>query len=70
RPDPATPPAFGARPGRPGGTHERSASPMNSAPATGHGDPLAERPGRDGDRGNGTGLIDPDEPTEGIRLLS
>jgi cell division septum initiation protein DivIVA len=66
RPDPST--AGGARPGRMGGTHERTTTPMG-APAAGHGDPLADREaGRDG--GRGSGLIDPDEPTEGIRLLS
>jgi hypothetical protein len=51
-----------------GGTHERTTTPMGT-PAAGHGDPLADREaGRDGSRGSG--LIDPDEPTEGIRLLS
>ena len=66
RPDPAAAP--GARPGRLG-AHERTTTPMGG-PA-GRGDPLADREaGRDGGRGSGSGLIDPDEPTEGIRLLS
>ena len=46
-----------------GGTHDRTTTPMG-APAAGHGDPLADR-----EAGRGSGLIDPDEPTEGIRLL-
>ncbi len=63
------PAAPGARPGRLSGAHERTTTPMGGGPATGHGDPLADREaGRDG--GRGSGLIDPDEPTEGIRLLS
>jgi hypothetical protein len=35
------------------------------APVAGLGDPLAAREPR-----HGGGLIDPDEPTEGIRLLN
>jgi cell division septum initiation protein DivIVA len=67
----ATPPAppLGTAPGRHGGGPQdgmpRPPMPLPSgAPVTGLGDPLAEREPR-----HGSGLIDPDEPTEGIRLL-
>jgi cell division septum initiation protein DivIVA len=68
RQDPPPPPP-GANPGRlGGGKHEstpRPTIPMGGAPSAGRlGDPLADR---EVNRGNG--LIDPDEPTEGIRLL-
>jgi hypothetical protein len=43
---------------------------MGGAPAAGPGDPASREASRDSSRGNGGGLIDPDEPTEGIRLLS
>ena len=61
----ALPPPLGAGPGRLGGPGDglpRSPLPMPSGPpVSGIGDPLAEREPR--------ALIDPDEPTEGIRLL-
>ena len=63
------PPPLGTGPGRHGvGSPDgltRPAMPLPSgAPVTGIGDPLADREPR-----HGSGLIDPDEPTEGIRLL-
>jgi cell division septum initiation protein DivIVA len=52
-----------------GGKHEstpRPTIPMGGAPSAGRlGDPLADR---EASRGS-SGLIDPDEPTEGLRLL-
>jgi cell division septum initiation protein DivIVA len=67
-----TPPAppLGTAAGRHGGGSQdgmpRPPMPLPSgAPVTGLGDPLAEREPR-----HGSGLIDPDEPTEGIRLLN
>ena len=67
RPDPAPP--LGANTGRlGGGKHEgnpRPTIPVGGAQSAGRlGDPLADR-----DVSRGNGLIDPDEPTEGIRLL-
>src|SRR6202035_3403613 len=63
------PPPLGTGPGRHGGSQDgmqRPPMPLPSgAPVTGIGDPLADREPR-----RGSGLIDPDEPTEGIRLLN
>jgi len=63
------PPPLGMGPGRHGGSQDgmqRPPMPLPSgAPVTGIGDPLADREPR-----HGSGLIDPDEPTEGIRLLN
>jgi cell division septum initiation protein DivIVA len=64
------PPPLGTGPGRHGGGPQdgmpRPPMPLPSgAPVSGIGDPLAEREPR-----HGSGLIDPDEPTEGIRLLN
>jgi cell division septum initiation protein DivIVA len=68
RPGTTPPPSLGAGPGRLGGSQDgpqRPPLPMPSgAPVSGLGDPLAVREPRPG-----TGLIDPDEPTEGLRLL-
>jgi cell division septum initiation protein DivIVA len=68
RPGQTPPPPHGQNPGRLGGQQDglpRSAMPMPGAPGNGHGsDPLGDREGR-----HSSGLIDPDEPTEGIRLL-
>jgi cell division septum initiation protein DivIVA len=68
RPGPTPPPPpHGPNPGRLGRQQDdlqRSAMPLPGAPGNGHGDPLGEREGR-----HSSGLIDPDEPTEGIRLL-
>ena len=66
RPSP-TPPPMGA--GRHSGPQEGMQRQQNAMPGSmplipGLGDPLAEREVR-----SGSGLIDPDEPTEGIRLL-
>ena len=51
----------------------RSSLPMPSGPpVTGLGDPLADREVKrevKREQPNRTGLIDPDEPTEGIRML-
>jgi cell division septum initiation protein DivIVA len=70
RPGANTPPTpLGTGPGRHGGSQDgmqRPPMPLPSgAPVTGIGDPLADREPR-----HGSGLIDPDEPTEGIRLLN
>jgi cell division septum initiation protein DivIVA len=69
---PPPPPSLADRASRFGGPQDGPARPSlpmpSGAPVSGIGDPLAdpqikrEQPGR-------TGLIDPDEPTEGIRLL-
>jgi cell division septum initiation protein DivIVA len=70
RPSPTPPPPMGSGPGRHSGQQEgmpRPPAPMpgNSTPLIpGLGDPLGDRDPRPG-----SGLIDPDEPTEGIRLL-
>jgi len=58
------PPPLGT--GRLGGPQDSLPRPPmpSGAPASGLGDPLGDREVRPG-----TGLIDPDEPTEGIRLL-
>jgi cell division septum initiation protein DivIVA len=56
-----TPPPLGGLPGRHAGSQD--APPLPAMPLPG-GDPLGDRDGR-----RGQGLIDPDEPTEGIRLL-
>jgi cell division septum initiation protein DivIVA len=60
------PPPLGTGPGRLGGQQDGLPRPPmpSGAPASGLGDPLGDREVRPG-----TGLIDPDEPTEGIRLL-
>jgi cell division septum initiation protein DivIVA len=62
------PPPLGTGPGRHGGSQDgmpRPPMPLPSgAPVAGIGDPLGDREPR-----HGSGLIDPDEPTEGIRLL-
>jgi len=63
------PPPLGTAPGRHGGGAQggmpRPPMPLPSgAPVAGLGDPLADREPR-----HGSALIDPDEPTEGIRLL-
>jgi cell division septum initiation protein DivIVA len=62
----ATPPPVDARPGRHGGQQDGLPRPPmpGGAPVSGLGDPLGDREPR-----HGGGLIDPDEPTEGIRLL-
>jgi cell division septum initiation protein DivIVA len=64
------PPPLGTAPGRHGGGPQdgmpRPPMPLpGGAPVAGLGDPLAAREPR-----HGGGLIDPDEPTEGIRLLN
>ena len=64
------PPPLGTAPGRHGGGPQdgmpRPPMPLPSgALVAGLGDPLADREPR-----HGSGLIDPDEPTEGIRLLN
>jgi cell division septum initiation protein DivIVA len=64
------PPPLGSAPGRHGGGPQdgmpRPPMPLpGGAPVAGLGDPLAAREPR-----HGSGLIDPDEPTEGIRLLN
>ena len=60
------PPSIGSSPGRlsggPGDGLQRPQPPAPLIPGLG-GDPLADRDPR------GSGLIDPDEPTEGVRLL-
>jgi cell division septum initiation protein DivIVA len=62
------------RPSRPGGSQQdglqRPAMPMpgDGTSARGLGDPFAERDTKR-ELPNRTGLIDPDEPTEGLRLL-
>jgi cell division septum initiation protein DivIVA len=67
RPSPTPPPPMGG--GRHSGPQEGMQRQQNAMPGSmplipGLGDPLAEREVR-----SGSGLIDPDEPTEGIRLL-
>jgi hypothetical protein len=71
RPSPTPQPPLGAGSGRHSGAHSQegiqrpSAAPSGSTPLIpGFGDPLGDREAR-----SGNGLIDPDEPTEGIRLL-
>jgi cell division septum initiation protein DivIVA len=70
RPSPTPPPPMGAGPGRHSGPQEGMPRPPASMPGNGNplipglGDPLGDRELRPGN-----GLIDPDEPTEGIRLL-
>jgi cell division septum initiation protein DivIVA len=61
RPGTTPPPGMGELPGRFGGPQD---GPPRSPMQMPGGDPLAERGPR-----HGSGLIDPDEPTEGIRLL-
>jgi cell division septum initiation protein DivIVA len=65
RPGATPPPPLDARPSRHGGRQDGLPRPPMPAGASvsGLGDPLAEREPRHG------GLIDPDDPTEGIRLL-
>jgi cell division septum initiation protein DivIVA len=71
RPGSTPPPPMGSGPGRHSGQQEgmpRPPAPMpgSSTPLIpGLGDPLGDRDPRPG-----SGLIDPDEPTEGIRLLN
>jgi cell division septum initiation protein DivIVA len=66
------PPSLADRASRFGGPQDgplRPSLPMPSgAPVTGLGDPLADREVKR-DQPSRTSLIDPDEPTEGIRLL-
>jgi cell division septum initiation protein DivIVA len=58
-----------SRYGAPQDGQQRPSLPMPSgAPVPGLGDPLADRESRR-DQASRTNLIDPDEPTEGIRLL-
>jgi cell division septum initiation protein DivIVA len=69
RPSPTPPPPMGAGPGRHSGPQEGMPRPPAPMPGSnplipGLGDPLGDRDVRPGN-----GLIDPDEPTEGIRLL-
>jgi cell division septum initiation protein DivIVA len=66
RPGTTPPPPLGGGAGRLGGPQDGLPRPPmpSGAPASGLGDPLGDREARPG-----TGLIDPDEPTEGIRLL-
>jgi hypothetical protein len=69
---PPPPPSLADRASRFGGPQDgppRPSLPLPSgAPISGLGDPTADRePKRE--QPNRTGLIDPDEPTEGIRLL-
>jgi cell division septum initiation protein DivIVA len=71
RPGPTPPPPLGTGAGRHSGPHSQegiqrpsTATPGGMPLIPGLGDPLAEREPRPGN-----GLIDPDEPTEGIRLL-
>jgi chemotaxis protein histidine kinase CheA len=70
RPGSTPPPPMGSGPGRhsslqDGMSRPPAPLPGNSAPLIpGLGDPLGDR-----DTRPGSGLIDPDEPTEGIRLL-
>jgi cell division septum initiation protein DivIVA len=64
--NPLPPPLGTGRHGGPQDGMPRPPMPLPSgAPVSGIGDPLAEREPR-----HGSGLIDPDEPTEGIRLLN
>jgi cell division septum initiation protein DivIVA len=64
--NPFPPPLGTGRHGGPQDGMPRPPMPLPSgAPVSGVGDPLAEREPR-----RGSGLIDPDEPTEGIRLLN
>jgi cell division septum initiation protein DivIVA len=69
---PPPPPSLADRASRFGGPQDgqlRPSLPMPSgAPVSGLGDPLADRDAKREQPGR-TGLIDPDEPTEGIRLL-
>jgi cell division septum initiation protein DivIVA len=65
-PAPSAPP-LGAGPGRLGGPQDSGPRPQASSgtsPMVGLSDLFGDR-----DPGHGSGLIDPDEPTEGIRLL-
>jgi chemotaxis protein histidine kinase CheA len=73
---PPPPPSLADRASRFGGPQDgppRSSLPMPSGPpVTGLGDPLADREVKrevKREQPNRTGLIDPDEPTEGIRML-
>ena len=70
RPGPAPSP-LGAGPGRLGSPQEGGPRPPargGTSPMARFGDPLGDPLG-DREPGRGNGLIDPDEPTEGIRLL-
>ena len=70
RPNSTPPPSMGSGPGRHSGPQEGMPRPPVPMPGNGSplipglGDPLGDR-----DIRPGGGLIDPDEPTEGIRLL-
>jgi cell division septum initiation protein DivIVA len=67
---PSAPP-LGAGPGRHGGPQDggpRPQAPVGTSPMGGLSDLFGDRD-RDRDPGRGNGTIDPDEPTEGIRLL-
>jgi hypothetical protein len=73
---PPPPPSLADRASRFGAPQDgppRSSLPMPSGPpVTGLGDPLADREVKreaKREQPNRTGLIDPDEPTEGIRML-
>ena len=70
--NPPSPPAEGQNRlgGGPQDSMQRSQLPMPNEghPIPGFGDPFAEREVRR-DLPTRTGLIDPDEPTEGLRLL-
>ena len=69
---PPPPPSLADRASRFGGSQDgppRPSLPLPSgAPVTGLGDPMADRETKR-EQPNRTGLIDPDEPTEGIRML-
>ena len=70
---PPPPPSLADRASRFGGAQDgppRPSLPMPSgAPVTGLGDPTGDREPNKREQPNRTGLIDPDEPTEGIRML-
>jgi cell division septum initiation protein DivIVA len=70
---PPPPPSLADRASRFGGPQDgpqRPSLPMPSgAPVTGLGDPTGDREPSKREQPNRTGLIDPDEPTEGIRML-
>jgi cell division septum initiation protein DivIVA len=69
---PPPPPSLADRASRFGGPQDgqpRPSLPLPSgAPVSGLGDPMADRETKR-EQPNRTGLIDPDEPTEGIRML-
>jgi cell division septum initiation protein DivIVA len=69
---PPPPPSLADRASRFGGPQDgppRPSLPLpTGAPVSGLGDPMADREAKR-EQPNRTGLIDPDEPTEGIRML-